>query len=795
MGFLDRVLHRAETRRLPGGAAPPPGTGLGAPLRRAGIVLLHAAVILLAAWDFGDAPAMPRLHEVAPFDVKSSTDFDLIDREQTEAVKREAEKMIPLVHRYRADVYDAIIEASRRVTEVARRFARGKGVPAADPAEVRKALLDAKIPSFDPEASLEDLTQRVCDASAAPPDAVVAAGRYAEELFRETLSDRRERSPGMSHPGVKSEDMAEVKDTAYRKIRRTELAPELKELVGRVFFHFARPTYVVDTEEMEKRRVKTRERIQPVRRRISKGEVIVRSGEIVKAEHVEVFERLNLNRTSRRPAGGLFGGALIGGVAVALLFGYVAYFRPEGRGRFRDLAFAGIVLAIAVGLAKGVRFLLLTDAQITVLGASIPFFSPFVMPAVLAPVLIALFVDAPLALFANGTLAVLLHIALRAKSLDFFLAVLLSGALAVMSIRKVNHRGDLTRAGALASFGNVAVIAGMAFMEGNPLNPQFSAWLVRDLGWGFLNGFLSAVIALGLLPYLETAFKTSTPMRLLELADLNLPLLRRLSSEAQGTFHHSIAVGTLAESAAERIGADALLCRVGSYYHDIGKLKRPHFFVENQAAGDNVHDSIKPNLSALAIMAHCRDGVEIARGGRLTREILDIVEQHHGTNLLTYFYVKSQTGGAGDDLGRREVFRYPGPKPQTREAAIVLLADAVEAATRSVERPTASSLKGMIKKIIQSRFLDGQFDECTLTLRDLSRVQQAFTKTILGMYHKRIEYPDQRKRPVPRREARPKRERPAEDPARAEERKVEERKAEARREGAAPAAEGTGTEA
>jgi hypothetical protein len=211
--------------------------------------------------------------------------------------------------------------------------------------------------------------------------------------------------------------------------------------------------------------------------------------------------------------------------------------------------------------------------------------------------------------------------------------------------------------------------------------------------------------------------------------------------EAPGTYHHSVVVGSLVEAAASAIGANPLLAKASGYYHDIGKIKKPLYFIENQARGENKHDKLAPSMSSLILIAHVKDGVDVAKNGKLGREIIDIIQQHHGTSLITYFYEKAKQQ-KGEDAVKMENFRYPGPKPQTKEAGLVLLADAVEAASRALDNPTPARIQGLVQKIINKIFLDGQLDDCELTLKDLHEIARSFNKILTGIHHHRIEYPE-----------------------------------------------------
>jgi putative nucleotidyltransferase with HDIG domain len=266
--------------------------------------------------------------------------------------------------------------------------------------------------------------------------------------------------------------------------------------------------------------------------------------------------------------------------------------------------------------------------------------------------------------------------------------------------------------------------------------------LPYDLICGALNGLLVGILALGLLPSLESLFDITTNFKLLELSNLHQPILRQLILVAPGTYHHSIVLGTLAEAAAEAIGVNSLLVRVSAYYHDIGKIKKPAYFIENQMEALNRHDKLSPSMSSLIVTSHVKDGVELAKENNLPAPIIDIIRQHHGTCLITYFYQKAKDAENPKlEEVREQEYRYTGPKPQSKEAAIVMLADAVEAASKTLTDPTPARVQGMVKRIINNIFVDGQLEECDLTLRDLHQIAKAFVRILTGIFHHRVEYP------------------------------------------------------
>jgi putative nucleotidyltransferase with HDIG domain len=262
-----------------------------------------------------------------------------------------------------------------------------------------------------------------------------------------------------------------------------------------------------------------------------------------------------------------------------------------------------------------------------------------------------------------------------------------------------------------------------------------------DVSTAFMGGIGAGIITTGISPLVEWVFGYTTDITLLELANLDRPIMRRLMIEAPGTYHHSVVVGSLVEAAAAQIGANPLLAKVCGYYHDIGKLKQPLYFIENQSNGINRHDKLAPSMSALILIAHVKNGVDIARKNKLGQVIIETIQQHHGTSLIRYFYTKARSA-KGPDAVNIDDFRYPGPRPQTREAGLVMLADIVEAASRTLENPTPSRIQRLVRDLISNVFADGQLDHCELTLKDLDRIATSFNKILNGIHHHRIEYLD-----------------------------------------------------
>jgi len=370
----------------------------------------------------------------------------------------------------------------------------------------------------------------------------------------------------------------------------------------------------------------------------------------------------------------------------------------------------------------------------------------FLAPIALGSMLITLLLDMHLGLVSALLFTMFSSIILNVGQqsvFDFrygFIAAVVSFT-AVLAIHRASQRSSILKAGIMISlFGSVAVLA-LMLVDADVDRVR----LLQSVGFIFASGLLTAVLVIGMMPFFEVTFGILSALKLVELSNPNHPLLRKLLTETPGTYHHSLMVGNLSEAAAEAVGANGLLCRVGSFYHDVGKTKRPNYFIENQNGGVNPHDKLDPKVSASIIIAHAKDGAEMLKQHKLPKPIRDIAEQHHGTTFLKFFYYKAAK--QAEEQGKpneytEDDFRYPGPKAQSKEAAIVGIADSVEAAVRSLAHPTVEQVESIIGKIIKDRLDDQQFNECDLTLREMDQIAQTLKETVIGMFHSRIEYPD-----------------------------------------------------
>ncbi len=359
----------------------------------------------------------------------------------------------------------------------------------------------------------------------------------------------------------------------------------------------------------------------------------------------------------------------------------------------------------------------------------------YLIPISIASMLLTIFFDTRMAFIGTVTLSILIG-ALRGNEFGIMLISLFVGTISIFSVRHIQARSWILKGILFISGAYLLSIASLEFLR----NPDFINR--EDLMYGMINGALSPALTYWLMIIFEYVFQMTTDSTLLELSDLNKPLLRQMAIRAPGTNHHSIMVGNLSESAAEAIGANALLARVASYYHDIGKMDMPDYFVENQKGGKNPHEKLTPNMSCLILINHIKRGLEIAEEYNLPIEIRNFIPQHHGTNLISYFYNKALEHKDDTEINESD-FRYPGPKPQTRETAIVMLADTVEAGSRTLKDPTVSRIRSLVNSFVQERLTGSELDECQLTLKDLKHIKDSFVNNLTGIFHGRIEYPDQ----------------------------------------------------
>ncbi len=467
-------------------------------------------------------------------------------------------------------------------------------------------------------------------------------------------------------------------------------------------------------------REKAAEEVDPVRVRILQGQVIVRNGDLLDAAAIEQIDALNLRETA--PDVASFGGWLLLSIlVVGMLLAWIWRFRPGLWHRDNVLILIGL-LVVGATLAL----------KVTADRPTLPFF----LPTAAIAILLAILLDASIATIVIAIVAIIGG-AVNGASLEIAAYIFLGGMAGIVAVRRGDRLQVFVQAAVAVFVVNALVVSVFSLLGARDLRGILELWFASAA-----SAAGSGVAAVGTFAVLGSVFGILTVFQLLELANPTQPLLRRLLVETPGTYHHSLMVGNLAERAAESIGADPLVTRVAAYYHDVGKLANPLGFIENQAGGENIHDQLDPEVSATILKQHVVDGIDLAYKARLPKALIAYIPQHHGTAIMSYFYARAkELAGPGVVVDERK-FRHAGPKPQSREAALIMLADGVEASVRSLASRDEAAIRAMVTRIIEERVADGQFDECDLTLRDLERIREAFVGQLLGMYHTRIAYPE-----------------------------------------------------
>jgi cyclic-di-AMP phosphodiesterase PgpH len=473
---------------------------------------------------------------------------------------------------------------------------------------------------------------------------------------------------------------------------------------------------------------------------VRKGQIVLRMGERISEEQEELMESI-------RELSSPFSVAKKWGVYTAILFLFlnILFYWDLTRRSFlrislkNALVFAGVTLLTLVCMKLSLPYLLSAMSTFGVRNGA-----EYLMPVAAGAVLIQLLLGRELSFTFSLLLAISSGLMME-RSLFYGIWVFCVCSVAIQSLGACKQRTDLYQCGAWSGLTGALLIAAIDVHQSFGLQYfDFPAFLLHGVG-AFVAGMLGSIIASTCIPLLESVLGYTTNLKLLELANFNHPLLHNLMMKAPGTYHHSIMVGSLAEIAADRIKANSLLARVSAYYHDIGKMANPLYFIENQSPQYNPHDHLSPSISARILFSHVKNGTRMGREHQLGDPINDIIQQHHGTTLATYFFNRAQELEQNPEAKvSEEDYRYPGPRPQTREAAIVMIADACEASTRSIADPTPAKIQGMVHNIINRRFLDHQFHDCDLTLKDLKIIEECISGTLLSLYHHRIEYPGQK---------------------------------------------------
>jgi putative nucleotidyltransferase with HDIG domain len=691
--FIPRTLAETE------------GGGGRGPWARALIVGALLAVLLWAIMTISVSAGQVSLAvgDVAPSDIRAPSSKTFVSESQTSAAKEEAADRVQTVYvpiAPQADIseeqlraYDAVVSAIARTLE--RRDS--DSLPAEDvPAELKRVAPQLTIAQVDRLSHMSLATwQRVADAGR-----TVLEATQAGEIRADQVTDARQQ---------------------LRSNITNDLSALDRDLAGDLAEDFVAPNVEASADQTEAARQAARDAVGDVVVTVSQNETIVRVGDRITQQRLEILDELGLTRP-RLEASTIGGNALIALIVASLLVGFLWRFEPQIWFRNRSLLLFALAL---LGSAIAVRI-----AADRALWA-------YVVPTAATVLLTGILLDGAAGAAMAVALAVLAGVMNR-DALEPAVYTLAGGVAALTAIVRAERLNAFVRAGFVLALTNTGVLIAFNLLEQGDV-----AALLQGIAAGSVNAGLAVVLAVGSFAVIGNLFGIMTVFQLLELANPSSRLLRRLLLDTPGTYHHSVMVGNLAERAAETIGADPLLARVAAYYHDVGKMKNPLAFIENQAGAHNIHDDLSAEVSARIISSHIKDGIDLGYEHGLPVQIIGFIPQHHGTSVMSYFYGKALREVAGnEELVPKDVFRYPGPKPQSREAAILMLADGVEASVRSLDDKDEASIRAMVDSIVDARVEDGQLDDAELTLKNLAQIKDAFVQQLLGMYHSRIKYPD-----------------------------------------------------
>ncbi|MBU8848311.1 MAG: HDIG domain-containing protein [Desulfobacterales bacterium] len=725
-------------------------------------VLWMLLIIITVLFTFTHYPQQSKtsysynIGDVAKRDIKAPKNFFVEDKEATDIKKNEVKESVKIIYDFDAGLLEKISSNIDAAMEIPGELFKKADEEDLEPDPTFAIVLDTK-PEFEEKLGIEiskgaysifykyqfspDITLKIKTII----NKILTNGLVAnkEILLKEahkgiilrTIGSREERTvnnlkvfygPDQAKAMVRIEGQPLLKDINYN----------LSNLIVDLCQKLLQPNITLNKNETEKRIREAKIQIKPILYKIKAGEMILREGERVdKIQQVKLValqdqvEEKDIFISST-------GIALI--TFLSILVVYLLFLKDHKKlqpAHNKHIFFLFLGLILYLSFAKISTYIAQSaDPGFIWDFSSLSFFMILPIPA--AAMVVCLFLGFDIALFFTIILSLLTSLAFSG-SFEVFIFFFLSSVTAAYWINERQERKNFIIAGFKLAVFNAGLALSLGFYS--LAQPDITI-LAKEAALAFCGGLFAATFAIGFTPLIEIIFDYTTDSKLLEFSNLDQPLIKKLMIEAPGTYNHSVIVATLAEAAASAIDASGLKAKVMGYYHDIGKLGKTLYFIENQADGKNRHDKLSPSMSALVLIGHVKKGVELAKKHKLGKEIIEGIIQHHGTSLIKYFYQKSLK--RGNVMVKEENFRYPGPKPQTREAAIVMLADVVEAAVRALERPTPARIQGRVKELINDIFADGQLEECELTLKDLHQIAKSFNNILTSIYHSRIEYPD-----------------------------------------------------
>ncbi|MFC1578149.1 HD family phosphohydrolase [Thermodesulfobacteriota bacterium] len=728
------------------------------------LILFPSLVITKHKYNLGD---------VAERDIKSPKDFFIEDQSATKLNRKLAEEKVPTVYDYDPDLGTKIalnveeIFAQMRAASAAHNVtsestpmaAENSGEDTANAQNPSATVIEDKRKYLEEKLGIR-VTRGAFSALETAGFSEKTAGHITQILLqilnngvvtnKEILLKESEKGIILRNVSTKKEEaLYQLKqfyglDQAKTMVRiagqplLSDLDYGLLNLVVDFVQRLIQPNITLNRNETQERKKAATAEIKPVLHKIKAGEMLLREGERVTEVQLLKLKTLATQSNKQQVLFTSVGAAMV--LACLLVTTYILHLKQPGRlsgennKRLLFMACVFLTFFLLAEISYKLSEVLTLNATLPIQMSSTWFGIPLASGAMIVCVFMGITVAIPLAMVMTVSFAVIFG-----NSLPYFLYFLISGTMAAYWIQNCRERKVFITAGAKLGLLNILLVTAINFYLADLSVPK----LLYDWVFGFMGGIGAGIVTAGIVPLVEIAFGYTTDISLLELANLDRPILRRLMIEAPGTYHHSVIVGSLVEAAASEIGANHLLTRVCGYYHDIGKINKPLYFIENQRNGKNKHDKLAPSMSGLILIAHVKEGVEIAKEHKLGQDIIDTIRQHHGTSFIKYFYDKAKQL-KGEDQVNVDDFRYPGPKPQTREAGLVMLADVVEAASRALDNPTPSRIQGLVQNLINNIFSDGQLDECELTLKDLHKIARSFNKILYGIHHHRIEYTEKR---------------------------------------------------
>lgn len=693
------------------------------------LLFLILGVILFTAMYSNVKPEKLDLTLFSVADQTIRSPITVEDKESTERKRKEALNLVQDVYilkkeytQNRVDLITSIFDSVKEVQDdISEDQALEENKDLAEPSmDEQLAKLEEKLTENETKELSDQVFVALLQAS---PDELSIARDLTVTAINYVMSSR-----------IPQDDVENAKKRVEEELKYTSLNSTLKNAAIELGRYAIIQNEFYDPNATEDMRQQARESIEPVR--ILEGQILVEEGQLISRDIYRQLELAGIleNENSVKP---FIGVSLLIIILLGGLYFFLHYLDVTHDMKHMYLLIVSIILVISIASMKILSmFLQLNYSEIA-----------YIFPVAMGAMLIKLLTHEKLALAFSLIISICGGIIFNegitaTMQVTVMIYMMLSGMSSILFLSNQNNRSKILQAGLLVAAVNMIVIFSLLFLR----NGQYSG---MEYGFYFigalLSGIGSAVLTIGLMPFFEAGFGILSTLKLIELSNPNHPLLKKILTEAPGTYHHSVMVANLAETACEAIGANGLLARVGCYYHDIGKTKRPQFFIENQMNIQNPHDRIPPQTSKNIIIAHAIDGAEMLRKHKMPKEIIDIAEQHHGTTLLKFFYHKAKQDGLQVN---ESDYRYPGPKAKTKESAVIGIADSVEAAVRSMVHPTHEQIESVVRKIIADRLQDDQFCECDLTLKELEIVSNTLLETLKGIFHSRIEYPETMKQKV-----------------------------------------------